>query len=290
MFGADGYYGGAAWATALRNYFLGYNPNGNVSGNAVQLKRMNYYYNMVGNVLGSTSQNPTVYDTGCNVPNIYELGYPNTGNCDTVAFDGFTVPGGYPDSKVASTLMRWGNYDYFNHATRFVSSEIPSGVSVPSDQIIPNSYYYASTPAWWSAGIPWPPIGPDVTGGNGDTSGHVNKIPAQLCWETSNLLGGGSFNAATCYTATTSPAINSTLSATGRVGTLFRYTITATNSPTSFNATGLPAGLVVSTTTGVISGTPLVVGTSSVTLSATNATGTGSATLVLTIIPRCSQL
>lgn len=283
MFGADGYYGGAAYGTALRNYFLGYNLNGNVSGNAVQLKRLNYYYNIIGNVLGSNSQNPTVYATGCSTPNIFELGYPNSGNCDTTAFDGFTPTGGYPDPKVLSTLMRWGNYDYFHDATQFVSGEIPSGVSVPSDQVIPDSYYYASRPAWWTSGLAWPPIGPDVTGGTGDTSGHVKKTPSQLCWESSNLLTGGSFNASTCYAANTSPSITSALTATGTVSSAFSYTITATNTPTSYAATGLPAGLSVNTSTGAITGTPTTAATTNVSISATNATGTGTATLVVTI-------
>ena len=132
---------------------------------------------------------------------IYELGYPNIGNCSISPLDDFTPTGGYPDPKVTATLLRWGNYDYFNKATQFVASEIPAGVPVPPSQTIPSSYYYSSKPAWWSAGIAWPPIGPDVTGGNGDTSGHVNKIPAQVCWETRNLLTGGSFNASACYGA-----------------------------------------------------------------------------------------
>ncbi len=289
MWGADNYFGGTGYGTALRNYFTGYNPNYGVYSEAVWLDRLAYDYNIVGNVLGSTLQGPIAY-TGCTLyttahPGVYRLGYPNLGNCGTSPDtpDNFTPPGGYPDPKVAATLLRWGNYDYFNRATRFVASEIPTGVPVPPDQVIPNSYYYSSRPAWWNAGIAWPPIGPDVTGGNGDTSGHVNKIPAQVCWETSNLLGGGSFNASACFAATTSPAITSALSATGTVGTPFSYTITATNNPTSFNATGLPAGLSVNTPTGVISGTPTVAGTSSVALNATNTAGTGSATLALTI-------
>ncbi|HTB81245.1 MAG TPA: putative Ig domain-containing protein, partial [Opitutaceae bacterium] len=81
------------------------------------------------------------------------------------------------------------------------------------------------------------------------------------------------------------PVISSALSATGQVSAAFSYQITASNSPTSFNATGLPAGLSVSTTTGLISGTPTAAGTSNITISATNVGGTGSATLVLTVSP-----
>src|SRR5204862_27432 len=80
------------------------------------------------------------------------------------------------------------------------------------------------------------------------------------------------------------PVITSSLSATGQVGVAFSYQITATNNPTSFNATGLPAGLSVNTSTGLISGTPTTAGTYSVTISATNAGGTGSATLTLTVV------
>ncbi len=45
----------------------------------------------------------------------------------------------------------------------------------------------------------------------------------------------------------------------------------------------MPAGLSVNTATGLISGTPTAAGTSTVTLSATNAGGTGNASLTLTI-------
>jgi hypothetical protein len=199
MWGMDGYYGGSGLGTIHRNYITGYNPNGRVAGDAIQIKRLGYFYNFVGNVLGSTKQAPTSYETGCGTNSIYQLGYPNIGNCDTVPWDGFNVTGGYPDMKVSSTLLRWGNYDYFHHASRFDATEIPTGVTVPGNNLIPNSYAYTAKPAWWPTSVAWPPIGPDVTGGSGDASGHVNKTPAQLCWEASSLLSGGAFSAAVCY-------------------------------------------------------------------------------------------
>jgi hypothetical protein len=84
-------------------------------------------------------------------------------------------------------------------------------------------------------------------------------------------------------TPTPTPAITSPLAANGVVGEAFKYTITATNSPTSFGATPLPDGLTVDTTSGVISGTPTTVGNTNVTISATNSAGTGSAILALSI-------
>jgi hypothetical protein len=78
------------------------------------------------------------------------------------------------------------------------------------------------------------------------------------------------------------PGITSATTANGAVGASFSYQITATNTPTTYGATGLPAGLSVNSGTGLISGTPTSAGTSTVTLSASNAGGTGNATLTLT--------
>lgn len=86
--------------------------------------------------------------------------------------------------------------------------------------------------------------------------------------------------------STSAPAIPSIYSATtasGVTGQSFTYQIAATNTPTSFGATGLPAGLSGNTTTGIISGTPTTAGNSTITLTATNATGSGNATLALTV-------
>jgi len=76
-------------------------------------------------------------------------------------------------------------------------------------------------------------------------------------------------------TAITTAPVVSTASPAGTVGTAFSYSISATNTPTSYAlASGtLPAGLTLNTTTGVITGTPTAAGSSSVTVTATNTIG-----------------
>ena len=81
------------------------------------------------------------------------------------------------------------------------------------------------------------------------------------------------------------PVVTSAASAAARAGTAFAYQITATNSPTSYGATGLPTGLTVNAGMGLVSGTPVVAGTFPVTLSAANAGGTGTANFSLVVAP-----
>src|SRR5438094_10245152 len=83
------------------------------------------------------------------------------------------------------------------------------------------------------------------------------------------------------------PVITSPTAATGQVGVAFSYQITASNGPIiSYNATGLPAGLSVNTSTGLISGTPTTAGTYSVTISATNESGRAWGRVTLNIAKR----
>ena len=85
------------------------------------------------------------------------------------------------------------------------------------------------------------------------------------------------------FILTLTPVITSAAIATATVGQPFIYTITADNAPTSFAAGDLPAGLKINTATGVISGTPTTVGTSTISLTATDDVSTGTQSLTLTV-------
>src|SRR5207247_8346688 len=133
----------------------------------------------VGNVLGTSGFHTTYQtiaggsDANC-VRSVYAIGLG--GNCSTGS-------GPTDDANALLTLMRWGNYDTVTGTARFVSSEVPSGLSayanpVPSSTTLPASFYLSAKPAFFGS-VPWPAIGPDVTGGSEPSvGGHNAKIPA----------------------------------------------------------------------------------------------------------------
>jgi autotransporter-associated beta strand protein len=101
----------------------------------------------------------------------------------------------------------------------------------------------------------------------------------------SGLVESANSAQATATPLMTAPVVSSTTAASGTNGIAFKYQIAASNYPTSYSASGLPAGLNVSSTTGLISGTPSVSGTFTASIGATNDGGTGNASLTITLQP-----
>ena len=169
MFQVDGYWGSGSHGTLFRNNFTAENPSTTLNYKAVSLNRWAYYYNIVGNVLGTPSWPATgqyeIEQDGYSdsIAAVYQLGYPNMGNTSYTPFDGKSPTG--LDAKVKSTLIRYKNYDYFHKAVQTDSAGLP-------DQPLPASLRYKSKPAFWPLGASWPPIGPDV-------KGYVSQIPAE---------------------------------------------------------------------------------------------------------------
>ncbi|MBI5767104.1 MAG: immunoglobulin domain-containing protein [Verrucomicrobia bacterium] len=128
------------------------------------------------------------------------------------------------------------------------------------------------------------PLGLSLNSTTGVISGTPTVARVYQVTLTATNNNGTSASVNLTLTVGAVSSITSATTASGGVGVAFSYTIQASNSPSTYNVTGLPAGLSVNTSTGVISGTPTAVGTSSVSLSANNSLGAGPVTtLTLTI-------
>ena len=114
-------------------------------------------------------------------------------------------------------------------------------------------------------------------------TGAANTYNGPTGWGTPEGLGAFQSNSAGNTVTVTNPG-----SQTGTVGTAASLQINATDSASgqtlTYSATGLPAGLSISSTTGLISGTPTTAGSNSVTVTAKDTTGaSGSASFTWTI-------
>jgi alpha-tubulin suppressor-like RCC1 family protein len=210
---------------------------------------------------------------------------------------GYNVSGNTPDCDIAELLI-------FNAALTSTQSQQVEGYLYNKYGVGADPFPVISS-STTSTGTVNSSFSYTITASKSPTSFYATGLPTGLSVNTSTGVISGTPTTAGTYYSTISatnsvgtgsavltltivpqvPSITSVTSATGTYELPFSYVITATGSPTSFNATSLPAGLAVNTSTGVISGTPTTVGTSTVTISAANATGTGTAALALTIDP-----
>jgi hypothetical protein len=211
---SDNFHGTHQFQTLFRNAYNGRQPNnGNTTTGglgALLINAFSRFYNVVGNVLGTSTFGRYRSDMGGSGSAIVSVGI------------GDGVPN---DANVGRTLLMWGNYDTVTKAVRWCgnssspgwsstcgsTSEIPTNISsysnpVPSSTQLPPSFYLNTKPSWWPSGKPWPAIGPDVTGGNlAGYAGYAYTIPAADCY-TNVMRGPGdgtgsvlSFSADACY-------------------------------------------------------------------------------------------
>jgi hypothetical protein len=239
----DSSHGGHLNETMYRNFNTGWEScaNGNCGSDPTKdfgTTPTSWPYAMrYGNVIGNVSGTPgfhTVYAGssfgGCseNQCAIYNLGEVNSA----------VTPPIPSDPLVASTMLRWGNWDTVTGDTRFCGgstdtgwsstcagkSEVPTAAPVYPNTVptkgdtaagqdpLPASLYYVNKPLWFGS-APWPAIGPDVQNGNvgqctgtRDTKGQYAGLPststAQCTGTTMTSAWGGHVNATpamACY-------------------------------------------------------------------------------------------
>jgi uncharacterized repeat protein (TIGR03803 family) len=200
-------------------------------------------------------------------------GYPTTAGATTLTISA-TNPGG--SGSAGLTIVVTGTLPVITSATtaacvagkyfayQITATNQPTTFSATS---LPSRLAVNRTSGWISGVAP--------------TSGtyHVTLAATNKAGQ-----GTGYLNIISIPSTATPVAITSSTTATGVLNTPFSYTITGSNSPTSFAAIGLPSGLTLNASTGVITGSPAAAGTYAVTIIAENPLSTGTATLGLTVL------
>jgi hypothetical protein len=192
-----------------------------------------WYDNFVGDIVGSAKQESLIA-YGSNAVSTMALlpwSASATRSYDAVAY-GFTFgygelsdDGTSGDGCDGSTVTPCHSADAYKtsflyEAYTFANTAmncLAGGVAGTCSAALPASFYLASKPTWWSSGVSFPAIGPDLTGGSGP-GGHSSLTasnPAQYCY--TQMMGGAEggagsprmFNAENCYgTSTTMPVGN----------------------------------------------------------------------------------
>jgi hypothetical protein len=255
---SDAYWGTGSHVTMFRNWSTGVKQvcppqvNGNAAFNCTSTTNLtegnrafdiggvidgtvkgNFYHNLVGNVGGSASTpNDTYIGGGDSCPACVVS--PGNRSYSGTAYDygfGYKTSGdssGVCSSRAActtyTTAFLHGNYSYAGRNTNAGIQGWANGAT----QTLPPSFYKSAKPAWWrnpTYTIPWPAIGPDVTGGTGP-GGHASLTasnPAQACYNSTPKASDGSlaFDPSVCYggaipiTAPAKPTVNSCNICTG---------------------------------------------------------------------------
>lgn len=150
------------------------------------------------------------------------------------------------------------------------------------------AYQITSTPAATSFGAVHLPLGLALNTSSGLLSGQASFPGVYQSTLYATNAGGVGQLTLTIHAQPPPPVIAFTpLSAQGTNGQAFNYVVSASNSPTNYTATGLPAGLSITPggTTATISGTPTEFGIFTVQVTARNAGGSDTQPLTLTIHP-----
>jgi len=201
------------WMTGITNICLPYSSRGtpgacHIANQANRPTGVNFEVtssNLVGNIGGSAALKGQMSETavviapssrGYNSAGYdMDFGYGDSGNGNYGNAPGVFSCTGAPSSCLSySSSFIHGVYTNANSSIIWDSGH--------SDHTLPPSFFKSAKPEWWGS-LPWPAIGPDVTGGNGP-GGHASLTasnPAQACYNSTAQDGNGYllFDPNACY-------------------------------------------------------------------------------------------
>jgi len=278
----DSIWGTSSQITAFRNWVIGtnqvctpYTGRGTVActstyafqaARAMDISYLSTLDNFVGNVVGSAQAESMLAYGSVTMTKVDSVEYPTTRSYDADVYNwsfgygeagddgsGTGCSGGTPPCHLAGTSatdLLHGNYSNITGAITWAT-----GVT----HTLPPSFYLTAKPSWWGS-LPYPAIGPDVTGGTGP-GGHAALTasnPAQACFTAMGGTDGGAgspytFNAASCYAGGTPTASTPTFSP--GAGTYTSAQLVTISSATSgatiwYNTTGTFTGCSASSCAG----------------------------------------
>lgn len=241
----DGDHGDASMITRFRNFFTGWDScaNGQCGSNTFKDAATNSFQDFYGsryqNNVANVNGTPTFHTTYINTS-----GGPEW-NASVEVIGAQNNDGIPADPLVASTSLHWAEYDSVTAAVRFCGSLLDTGWSTTCGGIsqiptalgaflnslptkgdlavgqasLPASFYLSSKPSWFGT-LPFPLIGPDVSGGNVgqctgtlNASGHYAGMPAT----SSSQCTGASLASSWGGHVNTNPAMNCFLNVMGGV-------------------------------------------------------------------------
>ena len=258
----DSIWGTSSQITAFRNWVIGtnqvctpYTGRGTVActstyafqaARAMDISYLSTLDNFVGNVVGSAQAESMLAYGSVTMTKVDSVEYPTTRSYDADVYNwsfgygeagddgsGTGCSGGTPPCHLAGTSatdLLHGNYSNITGAITWAT-----GVT----HTLPPSFYLTAKPSWWGS-LPYPAIGPDVTGGTGP-GGHAALTasnPAQACFAAMGGTDGGAgspytFNAASCYAGGTPTASTPTASPTAGTYTYTQYVTLSDSTPGS---------------------------------------------------------
>ena len=175
-FASDNYWGSNSNNTLFRNrIFMNYSSVDQQLDLGISQNQT--YYNIIGNVLGAAGSE-TAYETN------------TTPYAPSSAYVYVTGQNG-SSGTARSTMLRHANWDGYHQTQLWCSSSGEPGCQGGStDQTLPSSFYYSSTPSWYSDECAYPAV--DPTGS--DDALRYSKIPAQRRYESLPLTPAATSN------------------------------------------------------------------------------------------------